>query len=84
MPPRNRRVILIRPAWYLPFAGIGLIAMSLMRETAPVKVGLPCHWRAARKRGKKTGQENGKKMRQEKRPVLKTGLLASLIAQPKI
>jgi hypothetical protein len=57
MPPRNRRVSLIRPAWYLLFAGsIGLIAMSLMRETAPVKVGLPSHWRAARKPGNKKGR----------------------------
>jgi MHS family citrate/tricarballylate:H+ symporter-like MFS transporter len=31
----------LAPAWYLLFAGIiGLIAMSLMRETAPVKVGV--------------------------------------------
>jgi len=30
----------LAPAWYLLLAGIvGLIAMSLMRETAPVKVG---------------------------------------------
>jgi MFS transporter, MHS family, citrate/tricarballylate:H+ symporter len=30
----------LAPAWYLLFAGVvGLIAMSLMRETAPVKVG---------------------------------------------
>jgi hypothetical protein len=68
MPPRNRRVSLIRPAWYLLFAGsIGLVAMSLMRETAPVKVGLPWHWRAARKRGKKTGQENGARKRSKKK-----------------
>jgi MFS transporter, MHS family, citrate/tricarballylate:H+ symporter len=31
----------LAPAWYLLFAGVlGLIAMSLMRETAPVKVGV--------------------------------------------
>jgi MHS family citrate/tricarballylate:H+ symporter-like MFS transporter len=31
----------LAPAWYLLLAGsVGLIAMSLMRETAPVKVGL--------------------------------------------
>jgi MFS transporter, MHS family, citrate/tricarballylate:H+ symporter len=30
----------LAPAWYLLFAGVvGLIAMSLMRETAPVKIG---------------------------------------------
>jgi MFS family permease len=30
----------LAPAWYLLFAGVvGLVAMSLMRETAPVKVG---------------------------------------------
>jgi MFS transporter, MHS family, citrate/tricarballylate:H+ symporter len=32
----------LAPAWYLLFAGgVGLIAMILMRETAPVKVGGP-------------------------------------------
>jgi MHS family citrate/tricarballylate:H+ symporter-like MFS transporter len=31
----------LAPAWYLLFAGVvGLIAMSLLRETAPVKVGV--------------------------------------------
>ena len=30
----------LAPAWYLLFASVvGLVAMGLMRETAPVKVG---------------------------------------------